>query len=621
MATYSVITNFQTTLGQGMTATQATCVLSTVTVQGHAISNADYGVFLYITLNPGAANMEVVRATSNSGTTFTLDKRGLAWYGASVVELSAYKFSHNAGEPVVISNVKDVYEELVDKVSDETVGGVKTFTSLPTIPVLPLVNTDAASKKYVDDTAVSGAPNASTGTKGIVQIATQAQNNAGTLTGSTGALLVATPDVEAITVQNAKWTFAADAQVTDAYAITLAPAITAYVTGQVFTFSANTQNTGAASLNVNGLGPITIKKNHDQDLETADIEAGSIVLVTYDGTNFQMLNQQASMASTAALSTIGRVADVQSFASNGTWTKVTGASVVEVVCIGAGGGGGSGRLGTGANVKSGGSGGGGGAVSRAIFLGSNLGATETVTVGVGGTGGAAISGSNADGNVGGNGTLSSFGTWLHAGGGGGGLAGIDSSGGAVRGGSGGGAISSASGASAGLPASAAGTNAIGSQGASSDTNGDGIDSEYGGASGGSADSTGGNNSGLGGSSVFSGPGGGGGGGTTAAPAEVVGKAGGSCQSYTAGGGGAAGAVRTAGTAGQANTVSLKGYSGQGGGGGGGSTSTSTSAGTGGNGGLPGGGGGGGGGGTGGGAATSGAGGNGGNGLVRVYSYF
>lgn len=92
-------------------------------------------------------------------------------------------------------------------------------------------------------------------------------------------------------IQNASYIYAADSGGSDAYAITLSPAITAYVTGQIFLFKANTANTGAATLNVNGIGAKTIKKNKDQTLADGDIKAGALVLVQYDGTDLQMLSQ------------------------------------------------------------------------------------------------------------------------------------------------------------------------------------------------------------------------------------------------------------------------------------------------------------------------------------------
>lgn len=95
--------------------------------------------------------------------------------------------------------------------------------------------------------------------------------------------------------QNGLKTSASTSTGTDAYAITLDPAITAYLPNQTFRFQADVWNTGIATLNVNGLWAKTIKKQHDIDLGTGDIEAWQIVVVAYDGTNFQMDSQLASI--------------------------------------------------------------------------------------------------------------------------------------------------------------------------------------------------------------------------------------------------------------------------------------------------------------------------------------
>lgn len=72
---------------------------------------------------------------------------------------------------------------------------------------------------------------------------------------------------------------------TDAYAVTLTPAISAYADGMWLWFEAATGNTGAATLDVNGRGARTLKKWFNQDLEDGDIRAGQKVLVVYDSTN------------------------------------------------------------------------------------------------------------------------------------------------------------------------------------------------------------------------------------------------------------------------------------------------------------------------------------------------
>jgi hypothetical protein len=84
------------------------------------------------------------------------------------------------------------------------------------------------------------------------------------------------------------YNYAADAGASDAYVITLSPAPDAYATGMMVVFKANTANTGAASLDVNSLGAKTILKLTDQALTDNCFEAGSFVIVVYDGTNFQL---------------------------------------------------------------------------------------------------------------------------------------------------------------------------------------------------------------------------------------------------------------------------------------------------------------------------------------------
>lgn len=275
--------------------------------------NIGYGCFEpntarqeFFTFNP--ANMATATSTG-----LTIIGRGLPMGSDYSTEASSRKFNHASGSAVLLStNAPALYNTFANRTNDETITGVWTFSQAAAMPRLNAQHTYGAgeeeflaTKRYADSLAIAGAPDANTTTKGIVELATQSENDAGTATGGTGASLVAPPNLNAKSIQDAKWTYAADAGGSDDYAITLVPTPAAYTEGQTFVFKANTANTGSATLNVNGLGAKTIKKNHDQDLETGDIEAASIIVVTYDGTNFQMHTQQASMPSTATLSSVG----------------------------------------------------------------------------------------------------------------------------------------------------------------------------------------------------------------------------------------------------------------------------------------------------------------------------
>jgi len=60
------------------------------------------------------------------------------------------------------------------------------------------------------------------------------------------------------------------------------------------TFTATTLNTDGATLEITHLNDIdAILKMNDQALVTGDIEAGQVVVVVFDGTNWQMTSQLA----------------------------------------------------------------------------------------------------------------------------------------------------------------------------------------------------------------------------------------------------------------------------------------------------------------------------------------
>ena len=66
--------------------------------------------------------------------------------------------------------------------------------------------------------------------------------------------------------------------------------MTSYATGQRFTFVAANTNTGAVTLNINGIGAKAILKQGSSQLAASDIVAGQSVSVIYDGTQFQYDN-------------------------------------------------------------------------------------------------------------------------------------------------------------------------------------------------------------------------------------------------------------------------------------------------------------------------------------------
>ncbi|MBF0625287.1 MAG: hypothetical protein HQL82_10845 [Magnetococcales bacterium] len=89
-------------------------------------------------------------------------------------------------------------------------------------------------------------------------------------------------------VQDNAFTYAPDTGSANACVIGLSPAVTAYGAGQHFRFKAAQANTGAATLDVNGLGARAILGPGGRALGEGEIPAGGMVEVIYDGTAFQL---------------------------------------------------------------------------------------------------------------------------------------------------------------------------------------------------------------------------------------------------------------------------------------------------------------------------------------------
>lgn len=198
---------------------------------------------------------------------------------------------------------------------------------------------------------------------GIAEIATEAETDAGTDDQRiVTPLKLAKKDPQSVTSTGSA----------NAYVVTYSPAPAQLITGHVYPWVTNFANTGAATLNINGLGAKPIKTLLGADPPSAYIASGQPVLVLYDGTNMLLVSGQQS-------GLIGTV----TFTSSGTYTKNPAARYVDVEIVGGGAsGGGTPTTSTGQSAAA--SGGGGGAYARKSFQNSALGATTTVTVGPGG---------------------------------------------------------------------------------------------------------------------------------------------------------------------------------------------------------------------------------------------
>jgi hypothetical protein len=293
---------FSTLAGSGCTIGATTITLVSFTqIDGTPLTMTDFGAIGFGTLEPGnGAKEEQIAWTGivlNANGTSTLTGVAHVLFVSPYTRTSGTTMSHPGGIKFIVTNTAGFYDQFVAKDDDGQIDETLTFTN-PNYPRMdtatppPTDDEQLATKKYVDDTAIAGAPNATTTVKGIVEIATQAEVDAKTAIGGTGASLVPTPALARSTLLS---DYVADTGAANAYVITPSPAITAYTAGQIFSFKAANTNTTTSTLNVNALGAKTINKlNGATALAVGDIVAGQIVTVEYDGTVFQMISPAAT---------------------------------------------------------------------------------------------------------------------------------------------------------------------------------------------------------------------------------------------------------------------------------------------------------------------------------------
>jgi hypothetical protein len=81
--------------------------------------------------------------------------------------------------------------------------------------------------------------------------------------------------------------------------------MTAYATGQRFTFIAAGANTGAATININSIGAKTVTKFGATALVAGDLASNTAYEIIYDGTQFQLLNPSYSSTVATAIANVG----------------------------------------------------------------------------------------------------------------------------------------------------------------------------------------------------------------------------------------------------------------------------------------------------------------------------
>lgn len=300
------------TLQSSISSTQTTITLTsfTVPVSGTLITMAVMNTDIaYMTIAPRTSQSEFISftgITQNADGTATLTgvTRGLD-KNYPYTSSSSFKLPHAGSTQVILSDAPQVFNQYSVIANDETITGRKVFPSsggassalVGVSYVAPIQDTEIASKKYVDTVAIYGAPLATTTVAGIVQLPTDAQREAGTDIGSTLAGLVL-PNRQYGARNILGYGTAAGSPNT--YTVTLVPAPTAYATGQVVGLVMPNQNTGSATININGLGAKTIRLG-GTSLFAGAFTTSSVVGMQYNGTQFDIIYSSDLFAQAATI--------------------------------------------------------------------------------------------------------------------------------------------------------------------------------------------------------------------------------------------------------------------------------------------------------------------------------
>lgn len=116
---------------------------------------------------------------------------------------------------------------------------------------------------------------------------------------------------------------------TNTLVVTLSPAPTSLVAGFTLRFKNTTANTGAATLNVNGLGAKSIVKSGGTALSAANLKAGGVYTVCYDGSNFILQGEGGEYGTAEAIQVLsGYTVGRESGVVNGTMPNKVGSATV-----------------------------------------------------------------------------------------------------------------------------------------------------------------------------------------------------------------------------------------------------------------------------------------------------
>ena len=132
-------------------------------------------------------------------------------------------------------------------------------------------------------------------------------------------------------VQDGTFTFLTSPSGADDVTATGPLSLAAYAAGQEFRFIAAGANTGAMTLNINSIGAKSITKHGTEAMEADEVASGAVVVVVYDGTQFQWVGDRAEQFNFPTLMTAATASSAtEDFTGIPSWVTKIEATLVNL---------------------------------------------------------------------------------------------------------------------------------------------------------------------------------------------------------------------------------------------------------------------------------------------------
>lgn len=200
-----------TLAGSGVILAATTLTLnSMLQIDGFTtVTMTNFGNKGFATIEPGNGTSEeqisFTGIVQNANGTATLTGVSTVLFAAPYTETSGVAKSHPGGAVLVISNTSGFYNRFANTQDDETIAGLWTFPTSTNTPIIgasysaPTTDTQVATKKYVDDTAIAGAPKATDSVYGITRLSVAAASPTAPIAVGTNDNRVPTVDTSSLT--------------------------------------------------------------------------------------------------------------------------------------------------------------------------------------------------------------------------------------------------------------------------------------------------------------------------------------------------------------------------------------------------------------------------------------